>query len=64
VLGQYVSQGVGQLSQDRLGALLELKYHTIGDAADRLGDVSEIRDAFVGFQRYLYERTGASSSAE
>jgi hypothetical protein len=35
--------------------LLELKYHTIDDAADRLGGVPAIRDTFIGFQRYLYE---------
>ena len=55
VLTQYVRQGVGELDQEKLGHLLELKYHTISDATAELGDVPLIRDTFVGFQRYLYE---------
>ncbi len=54
VLGQYVSQGVEELDQDKLGNLLELKYHTVNDAADQLGGIPKIRDTFVGFQQYLY----------
>ena len=54
VLAQYVSQGVEELDQEKLGHLLELKYHTVSDAADQLGGVPVIRDTFVGFQQYLY----------
>ncbi|MGY4318986.1 EcoAI/FtnUII family type I restriction enzme subunit R [Bradyrhizobium sp. JR3.5] len=57
VLTQYVQQGVTELDQEKLGSLLELKYHTIDDATSALGSVGVIRDAFVGFQRHLYERT-------
>ncbi|MGY3547095.1 EcoAI/FtnUII family type I restriction enzme subunit R [Bradyrhizobium sp. USDA 4469] len=57
VLTQYVQQGVNELDQEKLGSLLELKYHTIDDATSALGSVGVIRDAFVGFQRHLYERT-------
>jgi type I restriction enzyme R subunit len=55
VLAQYVAQGVGELDQEKLGDLLQLKYHTVSDAADQLGGVPAIRDTFVGFQQYLYE---------
>lgn len=54
VLAQYVSHGVGELDQAKLGNLLELKYHTVSDAAEQLGGVPVIRDTFVGFQQYLY----------
>jgi type I restriction enzyme R subunit len=54
VLGQYVEQGVGELDQEKLGALLQLKYHTIDDAASELGSVPLIRDTFLGFQQHLY----------
>ncbi|MFL6689980.1 MAG: type I restriction-modification enzyme R subunit C-terminal domain-containing protein [Alphaproteobacteria bacterium] len=54
VLAQYVSQGVGELDQEKLGSLLELKYHTVNDAAGQLGGTSAIRDAFVNFQQHLY----------
>jgi type I restriction enzyme R subunit len=56
VLDQYVSQGVEELDQEKLGSLLELKYHTVDDAAAQLGSLSAVRDAFVGFQPRLYER--------
>ena len=58
VLSQYVKEGVEDLEQEKLGKLLELKYHNINDAAAALGGVPIIRDTFVDFQRYLYERRG------
>jgi type I restriction enzyme R subunit len=58
VLMQYVEQGVGELDQEKLGNLLELKYHTVADAAIQLGGVPIIRDTFIGFQQYLYQDPG------
>ena len=55
VLTQYIKEGVGELDQDKLPDLLELKYHAVRDAAAELGSVAGIREVFVGFQRYLYE---------
>ncbi len=54
VLVQYVQEGVGELAPEKLPNLLELKYRAIGDAAQELGGVPRIREAFVGFQRGLY----------
>src|SRR5260221_2455865 len=45
----------GCSDQEKLGALIQLKYHTIDDAASQLGTLQVIRDTFVGFQRYSYE---------
>jgi type I restriction enzyme R subunit len=56
VLAQYINQGVEELDQAKLGHLLELKYHTVGEAAEKLGGVPVIRDTFVGFQQYLYRQ--------
>ncbi|MDH5389131.1 MAG: DEAD/DEAH box helicase family protein [Gammaproteobacteria bacterium] len=55
VLAQYIKEGVGELDQEKLPSLLELKYHGVSDAAAELGSVAGIRDVFIGFQRYLYE---------
>lgn len=55
VLDHYVSVGVDELDQDKLTPLLRLKYHSIADAVADLGDPADIRDTFVGFQKYLYE---------
>ncbi len=54
VLDQYIKEGIGELDQDKLPDLLELKYHAVREAAEQLGGVARIRDAFVGFQRHLY----------
>ncbi|MDI2076501.1 MULTISPECIES: type I restriction endonuclease subunit R [Bradyrhizobium] len=58
VLGQYVKQGVDELDQEKLASLLQLKYHTVDDALVQLGSASAVRDAFVGFQQYLYSERG------
>jgi type I restriction enzyme R subunit len=55
VMAQYIQEGVGELDQEKLPHLLELRYRAVADAADLLGGVAKIRDAFVGFQHYLYE---------
>ena len=55
VLGQYEEEGVSELDQSKLPSLLELKYSSKADAAMQLGGIPKIRDAFVGFQKYLYE---------
>jgi type I restriction enzyme R subunit len=62
VLGHYVEQGVDELDLDKLPPLLRLKYHAIADAAAELGTPQQIRDVFVGFQKYLYaEKQGQAS---
>jgi type I restriction enzyme R subunit len=53
VLSQYVKEGVEELDQEKLTALLKLKYHdSIHDAVADLGE--DIGRAFVGFQKWLY----------
>ena len=55
VLGQYIKQGVDELNQEKLKDLIGLKYQSIHDATSELGNASEIRQLFVGFQKYLYQ---------
>jgi type I restriction enzyme R subunit len=55
VLSLYVQEGVEELDQSKLPDILELKYHSVSDAAQELGGAARIREAFVGFQQYLYE---------
>ena len=54
VLDQYVQSGVGELDDAKLPELLTLKYRAIADAKQELGDISTIRNTFIGFQEYLY----------
>jgi hypothetical protein len=53
VLAHYVSQGVEELDQEKLGPLLRLKYHSITDALADLGPAEELSQVFAGFQQYL-----------
>jgi type I restriction enzyme R subunit len=55
VLEQYVKEGVDELSVDKLSPLLLLKYKGITDAKKELGDITSIRETFIGFQEYLYQ---------
>jgi type I restriction enzyme R subunit len=55
VLDQYVTQGVDELDSDKLTPLLKLRYNNaLHDAMEDLGDAVQVRLAFVGMQRYLY----------
>ena len=43
----------GELDQDKLPHLLELKYQGLADAVTALGSIANIKEAFIGFQRHL-----------
>jgi type I restriction enzyme R subunit len=55
VLGEYVRVGEEELEQEKLNELIVLRYGTAAEAAKKLGGAATIREAFVGFQRRLYE---------
>jgi type I restriction enzyme R subunit len=56
VLAHYVSEGVQELSQDKLKPLLRLKYNnSIADAIADLGRAEDIGKVFASFQQYLYQ---------
>jgi type I restriction enzyme, R subunit len=60
VLAHYVRVGVAELDESKLTPLLRLKYHnSIADAVADLGSAADIRNAFTGFQKYLYQSAAA-----
>jgi type I restriction enzyme R subunit len=59
VLIKYIETGVGELDQEKLPDLLTLKYQALMDAEEILGGVENIRNIFIGFQKYLYEKAVA-----
>ena len=59
VLAKYIDTGVEELDAENLPALLEIKYDTISDAIEILGDQEKIRDTFISFQRHLYDQVPA-----
>lgn len=56
VLSKYEERGAEELDEDKLPVLLNLKYHSAGDAINILGDVDSIRSIFLNFQRSLYSK--------
>ena len=59
VLDQYIKEGVQELDDEKLPALLKLKYDAVRDAVDQLGSVAKIREVFVGFLKHLYSKVAA-----
>ena len=55
ILSKYIEDGVDELSPNKMRTLLELKYHTVSDAAALFGSPAKIRETFVNFQKYLYQ---------
>ena len=55
VLSKYIETGVGELDQEKLAPLLTNKYQSLEDAKEILGEVADIRELFIEFQKYLYE---------
>jgi type I restriction enzyme, R subunit len=56
VLGKYVEGGVEELDINRLSDLIELKYNTVTDGEKVLGDVEDIKNTFIDFQKHLYQQ--------
>lgn len=56
VLRQYINNGVSELSDERIGDLVNLKYGSPATAQLELGKTSEIRRVFCDFQQYLYKK--------
>jgi type I restriction enzyme R subunit len=57
VLAKYEDKGVEELAEEKLPILLNLKYHAIADAVQKLGDVDKIRSTFFSFQKNLYAKS-------
>ena len=55
VLSKYIESGFEELDQEKLPILLTNKYQTFEDAGLQLGDLSMVKDLFIGFQSHLYQ---------
>jgi type I restriction enzyme R subunit len=54
ILSKYVEGGVDELDINRLSDLLTLKYKAVYDGEKALGNVEDIKEMFIDFQRHLY----------
>ena len=52
VLSKYVETGVEQLDQEKLPGLLTMKYHSLSDALETLGEPEKISETFIEFQKH------------
>ena len=55
VLTKYVETGVEELDRENLPKLLTRKYQSFEEAEDELGDLDQVAEEFVKFQKYLYD---------
>ena len=54
ILSKYIETGIEELDQEKLPALLKIKYYSINDATDVLGGISRIKEVFINFQKHLF----------
>jgi type I restriction enzyme R subunit len=54
VLSKFETRGSDELNEDKLPVLLNLKYHAIDDAIQKLGGAQRIRDHFFKLQKTLF----------
>ncbi|MGE9271050.1 MAG: type I restriction-modification enzyme R subunit C-terminal domain-containing protein, partial [Verrucomicrobiales bacterium] len=56
VLANYIKDGVDQLEPRKIAHFLDLKYGSVADASQSLGEVAAIRELFIDFQRHLFSQ--------
>lgn len=56
VLTKYIETGVEELDQEKLPILLTTKYQSFTDAQTVLGDLTNVKNLFINFQKYLYQQ--------
>ena len=59
ILKMYVRNGFKELGMEKLGTLIDMKYHSIADAKQQLKmDAPQMRDFFLDMQKELYNGKG------
>ena len=56
VLEKYVEGGVEELDINRLSDLITLKYNSLYTGIEKLGDVEDVKNTFIDFQKHLYQQ--------
>ena len=59
VLRNYINEGIDELDISNLSTVLTEKYGSINAAQEKLGNVEDIKNTFVDFQKYLYQEIAA-----
>ena len=59
VLRNYIKEGIDELDISNLSTVLTAKYGSINAAQEKLGNVEDIKNTFIDFQKYLYQEIAA-----
>ena len=59
VLRNYINEGIDELDISNLSTVLTAKYGSINAAQEKLGNVEDIKNTFIDFQKYLYQEIAA-----
>ena len=54
LLDQYIMNGIFELDPNKLPDLVQIRYGSIIDAEEKVGDIDTIKSTFNNFQKYLY----------
>ena len=54
VLSNYINDGVDELDDRKLAEVVSSKYKSMVEAGEKLGEIAEIRELFIDFQKHLY----------
>tara|TARA_B100002051_G_C16584220_1_gene559320 strand:- start:154 stop:972 length:819 start_codon:yes stop_codon:yes gene_type:complete len=57
VLNNYIQHGIDELDVSNLSTIITAKYNSINQGQKELGSLDEIKDIFIDFQKYLYQKS-------
>ena len=57
VLNNYIQHGIDELDVSNLPTIITAKYNSINQGQKELGSLDEIKDIFIDFQKYLYQKS-------
>ena len=57
VLNNYIQYGIDELDVSNLSTIITAKYNSINQGQKELGSLDEIKDIFIDFQKYLYQKS-------
>lgn len=55
ILQAYIENGEAELASDSLGSFMEVRYGSVSEGSQKLGDIPSIKSKFVGLQTQIYK---------
>ena len=54
ILQAYIENGEAELASDSLGSFMEVRYGSVSEGSQKLGDIPSIKSKFIGLQKQIY----------